>query len=105
MYLVTGASGQFGQAAIAHLLADQKIPASQIIAVSRSPEKLSALAAKGVTVRAGSFDDEAGLAAAFAGAKRILLISTDSLTTPGERQRQRVETVGSLLRATCRPFT
>lgn len=88
MYLVTGASGHFGQAALNHLLGTLKVPASQIIAITRSPEKLAALAAKGVTVRAGSFDDEAGLATAFAGATRLLLISTDSLTNPGERQRQ-----------------
>ncbi|MBL8791076.1 MAG: SDR family oxidoreductase [Rhizobiales bacterium] len=88
MYLVTGASGHFGQATLAHLLNTLKVPAGNIIAVTRSPEKLAHLKAKGVDVRAGDFNDEAALVTAFKGATRLLLISTDDLTQPGRRQKQ-----------------
>jgi NAD(P)H dehydrogenase (quinone) len=37
------------------------------------------LAARGATVRAGDFDDAASLLAAFAGATRVLLVSTDAV--------------------------
>ncbi len=67
MYLVTGASGKLGRGVIDSLIADQKVPANQIVAVTRKTEGLAGLAAKGVVVREGSFDDEAGLVKAFAG--------------------------------------
>ena len=88
MYLVTGASGHLGQAVITALIGYHKIPANQIIATTRKPETLSALAAKGVEVRAADFDDTAGLAAAFKGAERLLLISTDAMDKPGRRLAQ-----------------
>lgn len=92
MYLVTGAAGHLGRAVINHLLTTYKVPASKIIAATRDPNKLADLKAKGVTVRAADFDDEAGLVKAFAGAERALIISTDSLA-PGVRQRQHVSAV------------
>ncbi len=94
MYLVTGANGQLGRAVINHLLATYKIPANQIIAVSRDLAKLADLKAKGVHTRAGDFGDAAGLTQAFAGAKRALLISTDSFA-PGERQIQHANAVAA----------
>ena len=87
MYLVTGASGQLGQAVINHLLNTYKVPANKIIATTREPAKLAALAAKGVTIRDANFDDEAHLTKAFAGAARLLLISTSAME-PGVRLKQ-----------------
>jgi NAD(P)H dehydrogenase (quinone) len=83
--LVTGAAGQLGQRVIHHLLETYNVAAGDIIAATRSPEKLSELAAKGVVTRKADFDDQAGLAAAFSGVDRLLIISTDSLDTPGKR--------------------
>ena len=83
--LVTGASGQLGRQVLELLLATH---AGAIIATSRSPEKLADLRARGVEVRAANFDDEAGLKAAFTGAERALLISTDTLGVPGQRLAQ-----------------
>ena len=84
--LVTGASGLLGKRVIELLLASgEKRP---IIATTRSPEKLADLAARGVIVRSADFDDEAALVKAFAGAERILLISTDALDRPGHRIAQ-----------------
>lgn len=80
-FIVTGASGQLGRQVIANLI---EAGAGPIIAISRSPEKLADLADKGVEARKGDFNDPASLDTAFAGGKRILIISTDDLT-PGKR--------------------
>lgn len=80
--LVTGAGGQLGRRVVELLL---DAGASDIVATSRDPSKLADLAARGVEVRKADFDDPASLPAAFAGAERLLLISTDSLGAPGQR--------------------
>jgi NAD(P)H dehydrogenase (quinone) len=92
MYLVTGASGHLGQAVIQHLLTTYKVPANKIIATTREPQKLAALSAKGIQVRDANFDDEAHLTKAFAGATRLLLISTSAME-PGQRARQHLNAV------------
>ena len=92
---VTGASGKLGRAVINHLLEDQGVAPSNLIVGSRSPEKLSDLAAKGVTVRKADFDDRAGLVAAFGGADTVLVISTDALDGVGTRQRQHLTAVSA----------
>lgn len=84
--LVTGASGQLGRRVVELLL--ETVPASAIIATTRTPSKLDDFAAQGVTVRQADFDDADGLAAAFAGADRMLLISAEDAVTPGRRLRQ-----------------
>lgn len=75
MYALTGASGQPGQLVIKHLLT--QVPANQVIAITRQPEKLADFTAKGVIVRQGDFSDPASLPKAFEGATRLLIISTD----------------------------
>jgi len=82
--LVTGASGNFGRKLTDLLL--QKVPASELILVTRNPSALAAVAACGVQVRAGDFDKPDSLSRAFAGADKILLIST--LAVGPRRQRQ-----------------
>lgn len=86
--LITGASGHLGQRVIHHLLETLKVAPQRIIATTRKPEALKDLAAKGVTVRAADFDDAASLRSAFAGANRLLLISTDAMDRPGRRLAQ-----------------
>lgn len=98
MYLVTGASGHLGQATINHLLTTYNIPANKIIAVSRDASKLADLKAKGVDVRDGDFDDEAHLTKAFAGATRVLLISTSAME-PGVRGQQHKNAVNAAVKA------
>ena len=80
-FIVTGASGLLGRQVIDNLIA---AGAGPIIGVSRSPEKLADLADKGIEARKGDFNDPASLSAAFAGGKRLLIISTDDLE-PGKR--------------------
>ncbi len=88
--LVTGASGHLGQRVIELLL---ETNTANIIAATRSPEKLAALTERGVTVRHADFDDSASLTKAFAGVDRLLLISTDALGVPGLRVKQHTAAV------------
>lgn len=94
MYLVTGANGHLGRAVIKHLMTTYHVPADKIIAVSRDVGKLADLKAMGIETRAGDFADAAGLIPAFAGAKRALMISTDTFA-PGERQKQHTNAVAA----------
>lgn len=93
--LVTGASGSFGRQ-VAELLL-QKIPASELILVTRSPAALSGIAARGAQVRTGDFDKPDALARAFSGADKILLIST--LAVGARRQRQHRNAIEAALAA------
>ncbi|MBM7519852.1 SDR family oxidoreductase [Nocardioides nitrophenolicus] len=72
--VVTGATGHLGRHVIAALL-DQGVPADQVVALGRDEERLAGLAALGVTTRQVDYADAEGLAAAFAGADRVLFIS------------------------------
>jgi NAD(P)H dehydrogenase (quinone) len=83
--LVTGAGGQLGRRVVELLL---EAGASNIVAASRDPSKLADLAARGVETRRVDFDDPDALPAAFAGAERLLLVSTDNLDAPGRRIAQ-----------------
>jgi NAD(P)H dehydrogenase (quinone) len=96
--LVTGAAGQLGRLVLDSLLAAGTEP-SRIIALSRDTAKLAEYAAKGVQTRKADFDDAASLDAAFAGAGRILLISTDALDEPGKRLRQHLAAVAAAKKA------
>jgi len=80
---VTGASGNLGRHVVNYL---KDAGAKRIVAISRSPDKLKDLAGPGVEFRKGSFDEPAGLATAFAGVERLLIVSTDSLHTRAQQQ-------------------
>lgn len=97
--LVTGASGQLGQAVIRHLLETYGVNPSDLVAASRDTSKLSALAAKGVETRTANFDDAASLDAAFAGIDTALLISTDALAVPGQRLAQHKAAIAAAAKA------
>jgi NAD(P)H dehydrogenase (quinone) len=87
--LVSGASGHLGRRVLELLLASPASRGRRLIALTRTPERIADLAARGVSVRSASFDaDPATLAAAFAGAERALLISTDAIDLPGRRIAQ-----------------
>ncbi len=74
MYALTGANGHLGRLVLKHLLT--QVPADQIIATTRDPQKLADIASLGVIVRRADFSDPATLAAAYAGSTRLLIIST-----------------------------
>jgi NAD(P)H dehydrogenase (quinone) len=77
MIVVTGASGQLGRLVIEALL--KKLPAGEIVAAVRNPEKVADLAALGVQVRPADYDQPASLVAAFTGADKLLLISSSEI--------------------------
>ena len=73
--VITGASGRLGRLTAEAVL--ETIEPSDLVLVTRTPEGLADLAARGADVRAGDFDRPETLPAAFAGGERLLLISTD----------------------------
>jgi NAD(P)H dehydrogenase (quinone) len=100
--LVTGASGQLGRLVLDTLLASGTVAPEAIIATSRDTSRLQPYAARGVTVRPADFDDAASLDAAFAGAAKVLIISTDALGEPGKRLAQHRAAVAAAKRAGAR---
>ncbi len=94
--VVTGASGQLGKRVV-ELLLDAK--AGRVIATTRTPEKLAALAARGAEIRLADFKDAASLRAAFAGVERMLLISTGDLFPLGLRLGQHRAAVAAAVAA------
>jgi NAD(P)H dehydrogenase (quinone) len=90
--VVTGASGHLGRRAV-ELLLDAE--AGHIVAATRSPEKLASLADRGAEVRRADFDDPVSFIEAFAGADRLLLVSTDAL---GRRLPQHRAAIRAALR-------
>ena len=77
MIVVTGATGQLGVAVIEGLL--RHVQADRIVASVRDTGKAMALAAKGVQVRNGDFDDLQGLSMTFMGAEQVLIVSVNKL--------------------------
>ncbi|MDB5066256.1 MAG: family oxidoreductase [Chloroflexi bacterium] len=81
--IVTGAAGHLGRLVAEQLL--ERLPPEDLVLVTRRPDALRELGARGADVRYGDFDDPASLRDAFAGGRRMLLISTDAM---GRRVRQ-----------------
>lgn len=77
MIVVTGATGKLGRHVMQGLL--RVLPAKELRAAVRHPEKAADLAASGVDVRRADYDDPATLAGAFAGADKLLLISANEV--------------------------
>lgn len=83
MIAITGATGQLGRLVIAALL--KKVPANQIIAAVRSPEKAKDLSDLGIDVRKADYSQPATLESAFKGVEKLLLISSSEV---GQREAQ-----------------
>lgn len=94
MIIVTGATGQLGRLVIASLL--KTTPAAQIVAAVRDVAKAADLAAQGVQVRRADYNDAASLDSAFAGATKVLLISSNEL---GQRVPQHRAVIDAAARA------
>lgn len=92
--IITGASGQYGRLAVARLL--KRVPAGDLILLTRRPEKLADLAELGADVRRGDFDEPMGLVDAFRDGERLLLISA---TRVGQRVVQHKAAIDAAVRA------
>lgn len=83
MIAITGASGQLGRLVIDELLTTT--PASEITALVRTPESVSDLAERGITVRQADYNEPGTLIEALKGIKKLLLISSSEV---GQRAQQ-----------------
>jgi NAD(P)H dehydrogenase (quinone) len=72
--VVTGATGHLGRLIVEALLRNGT-PASEIVAAGRNVDKLADLEARGVRVARIDYADADSLAAAFAGAHKLMLVS------------------------------
>lgn len=94
MIVITGASGQLGRLVIEELL--RTVSANDIVAAVRTPDKVRDLSARGVQVRRADYDQPETLDAAFAGADKVLLISSSEV---GRRFPQHQAAVDAAKRA------
>lgn len=83
-YVITGATGHLGRL-VTEALLDRGVPAGQIVATGRDIGRISDLADRGVQVRAADFTDPDSLRTAFAGAEKVLLVSSSEI---GQRVAQ-----------------
>ncbi|MBQ1094045.1 SDR family oxidoreductase [Streptomyces sp. B93] len=71
--VVTGATGHLGRHVIEQLL--EKVPADQVTAVVRTPQKAADLAARGVRITVADYNSPETLDGVFAPGDKVLLIS------------------------------
>jgi len=96
MILITGGSGRLARRVLEILLEQGKGP---LAATTRHPEALADLAARGVDVRQADFATGAGLPGAFRGARKMLLVSTNTLEGWGKRFEQHERAIRAAVQA------
>jgi NAD(P)H dehydrogenase (quinone) len=87
--IVTGASGQLGRRTAESVL-ELHDPVA-VVLVTRHPDSLADLAARGADVRFGDFDRPESLGAAFLGGERLLLVSATDLERRAVQHRAAVD--------------
>lgn len=87
---ITGAGGQLGMGLVRHALA--RASASSVVAITRNPAKLDSFSKQGAQVRAADFNQPSGLADAFRGIERLVIVPTSELQ-PGVRSRQHLDAI------------
>ncbi|PKO43577.1 MAG: NAD(P)-dependent oxidoreductase [Betaproteobacteria bacterium HGW-Betaproteobacteria-4] len=92
MIAITGASGQLGRLVIEALL--NKLPATEIVAAVRNPDRVADLAAAGVHVRQADYNQPATLESAFRGVDKLLLISSSEVGSRLPQHRAVIEAAG-----------
>jgi NAD(P)H dehydrogenase (quinone) len=94
MIVITAASGQLGRLVMQELL--KSVPADQLVAAVRSPEKVSDFADQGVQVRQIDYTQPDTLATAFADAEKVLFISSSEI---GSRVQQHANVIAAVKEA------
>jgi NAD(P)H dehydrogenase (quinone) len=92
--VVTGATGRLGRLVVEALL-ERGVAPSEIVATGRDIQKIKDLADRGVTVRRADFADPDGLAAAFAGGDKLLLVSTNTVGRRFADHRAAIDAAGA----------
>jgi NAD(P)H dehydrogenase (quinone) len=87
---ISGAGGQLGRAAADMLL--EQVEPSELVLVTRDTSGLADYAGRGVSVRAGNFDDPDGLREAYRGVDTLLLISGADI---GRRVAQHTDAIAA----------
>ncbi|MEW1682090.1 SDR family oxidoreductase [Streptomyces sp. NPDC093594] len=82
--VVTGASGKLGRHVVEQLL--EKVPAEQVTAVVRSPEKVADLAERGVRIAVADYNAPETFDGLFAAGDKVLLISGNEFDKGRVRQ-------------------
>ncbi len=93
MIVVTGATGHLGRLVVEQLL--ETVPAGEIVAAVRTPSKAADLATRGVVVREADYGKPESLTAAFAGAKKVLLISSSEVGSRVEQHKAVIDAAKS----------
>ncbi|MEI9927672.1 MAG: SDR family oxidoreductase [Sphingomonas sp.] len=88
-FFVTGASGQLGRLVVS-ALAERAGPEA-VAAIVRDPAASAARFPAGVAIRRGDYEQPDSLDAAFAGAERLLLISSNALGDRVAQHRNAIE--------------
>ncbi|WP_431990263.1 SDR family oxidoreductase [Streptomyces albogriseolus] len=86
--VVTGASGKLGRHVVEQLL--EKVPAGQVTAVVRSPERVADLAERGVRVAVADYNAPETFDGLFAAGDKVLLISGNEFDKGRVRQHSAV---------------
>lgn len=94
MILLTAATGKLGAHVVDALL--QKLPPSQLAVAVRDVEKAKSIAARGVQVRYADYGKPETLSKAFAGVKKLLLISSNEI---GQRAPQHQSVIAAAVAA------
>lgn len=94
MIVVTGATGKLGRHVIDTLL--KSVAAKEIVAAVRDTAKASPLASLGVQVREADYSKPQTLDSAFAGADKVLLISSNEV---GQRVEQHKAVIDACVKA------
>lgn len=93
---LTGASGQLGSAVLRY--ASARVSPGEIVAITRNPDRVAAVAQQGVRVRRGDFADPSTLASAFEGVERLVIIPLPDLM-PGVRPPLHKQAIEAAVRA------
>ena len=97
---VAGASGQLGSLVVNELASTFAArPGMALTAITRTPGRHAAWLERGIGVRFGDFDQPQGLAAAFHGVERLLLISTNAIDGTGRRLAQHQHAIAAARQA------